>query len=71
MPVLLAGRKPHHIARPNLLNGSAFALDPAKTRGDDQRLTERVPGGAGAGLEGDVGAADARRFRRLISVFTA
>jgi hypothetical protein len=48
-----------------------FALDPAKTRGDDQRLTERVPGGAGAGLEGDVGAADARRFRRLISVFTA
>ena len=47
--------------------GSAPALRPAETGGDDQRLAKRmgVPRGAGAGLEGDAGAEAARRFGRL------
>ena len=30
----------HHIASPNFLDSAALALDPAETRGDDQRLAE-------------------------------
>src|SRR5258708_31665898 len=42
MPVLLAGREPDHITRPDFLGRTAFALDPAAARRDDERLTERV-----------------------------
>ena len=67
VPVLLAGREPDDVAGPDLLDRAALALRPAAAGGDDQRLAERmrVPGGARAGLEGDAGAADARRVRRL------
>ena len=34
MPVLLAGREPDHITRPDLLNRAAFALNPATVRCD-------------------------------------
>ena len=55
VPVLLARREPDDIAGPDLLDRAALALDPAAAGRDDQRLAERmrVPGGAGAGLEGD------------------
>ena len=51
---------------PDFLDRAALALDPAAAGGDDQRLTERmrVPGGAGAGLERDAGAANAGRIGR-------
>ena len=54
MAVLLARRKPDHIAGTNLLDWAALALNEAKSCRDDQGLTERmgVPGGASAGLEG-------------------
>src|SRR5437016_2398696 len=57
MPVLLSGREPHHVTRPNLLNRSAFALGPAAARRYDERLTERVrmPGRARARLESYAG----------------
>src|SRR5437867_13438578 len=42
MPVLLAGWDPHHVTGPNLLDRSAFTLDPATARRYDERLTERV-----------------------------
>src|SRR5271167_794668 len=42
MPVLLAGREPHHITRPDLLDRSAFALDPTAASRDDEGLTERM-----------------------------
>src|SRR4051812_4545920 len=56
VPMLLAGWKPNHVAGVNFLNGSAFALDPAGARSDDQGLPEwmSVPCGARARLEGDV-----------------
>ena len=59
VPVLLAGREPDHVARPDLLDRPAPALRPAEPSGHDQRLAQRmrVPGRAGAGLEGDAGAA--------------
>src|SRR5271166_3420012 len=46
VPMLLAGREPHDVAGPDLLNRAALALRPAQPRCDDQRLTERmrVPG---------------------------
>ena len=45
----------------DFLDWSTVALHASATGGDDQRLTERVrvPGGAGAGLEGDDRATDA------------
>src|SRR6267154_2769489 len=63
VPVLLAGWKPDYIAGTDFFDRSALALRPAKARRDDEGLTERmgVPHGAGAGLEGDVTAADAHR----------
>src|SRR5882762_287814 len=42
MPVLLAGRTPNHVARPNFLDGFAPALGPSESRCDDQGLAERV-----------------------------
>src|SRR5882757_6099703 len=67
VPVLLARRKPHDIAGPDLFNGPAFGLHPAEARGDDQRLAKRmgVPHGPGTGLERDLAAADAQRVADL------
>jgi hypothetical protein len=67
MPVLLAGREPDHVARPDLLDGSAFALDPAAAGSDDESLTERmrVPCRPRAWLEGHAGALNECRVGRL------
>src|SRR5882724_1131372 len=48
VPMFLAGRKPHHVAWPDLFNRSSFGLYPSKTSRDDQSLAERmrVPRGA-------------------------
>ena len=69
VPVLLARLEPDHVARPDLLDRPALALDPAAARRHDQRLAERVgvPGRARARLEGDQGAGDARRIGRAES----
>lgn len=58
VPVLFAGREPDDIAGAYLLDGSALALHAATAGDDDQSLPERmrVPGGAGARLEGDLRA---------------
>jgi hypothetical protein len=42
VPVLFAGRTPHDVARANLHDRTAFALDQAAAGGDDQHLAERV-----------------------------
>ena len=57
MPVLLAGRDPDHITGPDLLDRSAFALDPAAPSRDDKSLTEwmRMPCSARARLESYAG----------------
>ena len=53
--MLFAGREPHDIAGADFLNRAAFALHPAATGRNDQRLAERMrmPGRARTGLEGD------------------
>ena len=58
MPVLLAGREPDHVTRPDLLDRAAPALNPAAASRDDESLTERmrVPCGPRARLEGYAGA---------------
>src|SRR5208282_34899 len=63
MPMLLAGREPDHVPRPDLLNWPARSLYPAASRSDDERLAERmrVPRSASTGLECDDCAADSRR----------
>ena len=70
---LHAGRDPDDVAGPDLLDRAALALHPAGAGGDDQRLAQRmrVPGGAGAGLEGDDAAADARRIAALEALVDA
>src|SRR5438128_1573584 len=67
VPVLLAGRKPDHVTRPNFLDWPAPALRPAAACRHDQGLTERmrVPRGPGARLEGDAGASNTRRLGRF------
>jgi len=57
MPMLLAGREPHDIAGPYLLDGSACALGPAAASRDDENLTEwmTMPSCPRAGLETDAG----------------
>ena len=64
MPMLLTRRKPDHIARPNFLDRTALALNPPKTRRDDQRLTEWMcmPGGVSTRLERDTCATHTCRF---------
>src|SRR3954452_7324129 len=64
VPVLQPRRKPHNIAGPHLLDGAAVALHPSQSRGDDQRLSERMrmPGGPGTRLEGDLAGAGACRI---------
>jgi hypothetical protein len=49
------------VTRPDFLDRTTLALRAATAGRDNQRLTERVrvPGGAGAGLEGDGIAGDA------------
>ena len=53
--MLLARRKPHHVAGPDLLDRPALALHPAAAGGDDQGLAERIrmPRRARAGFERD------------------
>src|SRR5690242_13079101 len=67
VPVLFTGREPDDITRANLLNRSAFALHPAKTRGHDESLSERmsVPCGPRARLEGYARALNQRGIRCL------
>lgn len=62
VPVFLTGLEPHDVARPDLLDRSAFALRAPKPGRHEQCLSERmrVPGGSRARLEGDDRAADAR-----------
>ena len=64
MPVLLAGSKPHNVAGVNFFDGSSPALGAATSGHDNEGLAEwvSVPGGARAGLEGDVCADRASRF---------
>src|SRR6267143_894659 len=64
MPVLLAGREPDHITGPDLLDRSAFALNPAAAGRDDESLTEwmRVPCSPRARLEGYAGALNTCRI---------
>src|ERR1022692_5301941 len=67
MPMLLTGREPDHIARPDFLDRAAPTLRPAATGRHDEGLAERVgmPGCPGAGLEGDAGAENTRRRGRV------
>ena len=67
VPVLLAGRKPDHVARPDLLDRPAPALRPAAARRDEQGLAERMrmPRSPRTRLESDAGALNQRRIRRL------
>lgn len=67
MPVPLARRKPDDVAQSDFFNGTTRALHATDTRGDDQRLAQRVrvPCRASTGLEGDTSAGDASRSRRL------
>src|ERR1700722_8237789 len=62
MPMFLARREDHDVARTNLLDRAAFALRPAAAHRDDEDLTERVrmPGGARSRLERDRVAGPAR-----------
>lgn len=66
MPVLLAGREPDHVARPDFLDRPALTLRPATAGSHDQGLAKRVrvPGRARARLEGDQGAAGPGRIGR-------
>src|SRR5439155_26279152 len=67
MPMLLAGRKPHDIARPDFFDGCTPALREPKAGRDDQRLAERMrmPCGTRTRLEGDARASNSRRLRGI------
>jgi len=67
VPMFFVSREPDHVARPDFLNRSTFALRPSQTGRDDQGLTEwmRMPRSARTRLERDVGATNACRVRRL------
>src|ERR1039457_6470630 len=67
MPVLLTGREPDHISRPNFLNRAAPALYSTTTGRHNQGLSQRVcvPCCSSAGLEGDTGAEHTRRSGRI------
>src|SRR5258708_39879245 len=67
MPVLPAGRKPDDIAGPDLLDGSAFPLNPAAPSRYNQRLPERMsmPSSACTRLKSHAGTAHACRIRCL------
>src|SRR5216110_2899970 len=57
VPVLLAWREPHHVARADDLDRPAPPLGQPAPGRHDERLPERVgvPGGPGTGLESDAG----------------
>src|SRR5256885_4971742 len=63
VPVLDAGRCPHHVPRPDLLERTAPPLHATDPRRHDQGLTERmrVPRAPSERLEGHVRARGARR----------
>lgn len=63
VPVLHAGRDPDDVAWADLLDRAALPLHPAQPGRHDQHLAERVrvPGRAGARLEGDESAGRTRR----------
>ncbi len=67
MPVLLAGRGPDHITRPDLLNEAPFTLSQATACRNDERLTERmrVRCSPGARFESNAGALHKCRIRCL------
>src|ERR1035441_8082010 len=67
VPVLFSGREPDDVAGADFFDGAAQALRAAEAGGDDEGLAERVrmPGGAGTGLEGDMGANDSRWVGRV------
>src|SRR4051794_26327008 len=62
VPVVLARFEEHAVAGADLLDRAAFALATADALGDEDRLPVRVrvPGGAGAGGEVDVGGGEDR-----------
>src|SRR5262249_56273455 len=64
VPMLLAGRKPDHVARPDLFDRTAPMLRPADACSNDERLPERMgmPSGAGPRFESDARAGGARRL---------
>ena len=61
MPVAFTRGESHGVAGADGLDGSAVGLAEAEACGDDQGLAEGmgVPGGAGAGVEGDKDAGKA------------
>src|SRR3954469_6184637 len=63
MPMLLTRLEPDHVAGPDLLDGSAIALDQAGAERDDEHLSQRVrvPCRASARLEGAGVTGGARR----------
>src|SRR6266566_3865233 len=67
VPMLLPRRNPDHVTRPNFLDRTSPALDPAAAGRDDESLTERVrvPCGPRARLESYAGALNACRIGRL------
>src|SRR5678810_626443 len=69
MPVLLAGRNPDDVARPNVLDRPTPSLGAAHSGCHDQGLAKRVrvPGRPGAGLERDArsGASNSRSLRTV------
>src|SRR2546425_13309860 len=67
MPMLLFRRGQHHITRTNLLDMSAFVLNPALAGSDDEGLTERMsmPCSPRSRLEGNAGSLNKRRIRCL------
>src|SRR5205809_7087397 len=65
--MLLTGRKPDHVARPNFFHPPFPPLRPSKAGRNDQRLTQwmRMPGSAGTELKRDACATNACRFGRF------
>src|SRR5579872_4598424 len=64
VPVLFAGRDPHHIARADFVDGTAPALNASAARRDDKGLAQRVrmPCRPRAGLESYAGPLNECRF---------
>ena len=67
MPVLFAGGKPDDIAWMDVLDRTAFELNPTRSSRNDERLTEwmGVPRRTCTGLKGYACSGNKRRFRRL------